>query len=82
MPLWPGRWKMPFPNPKCTHAQTARMEEEQAAYEHLHESLLASHEGQYVATHDGEVEDADADELTLAKLPGSRNRVSREKLGF
>jgi len=44
-----------------------RMEQEQAAYECLHESLLATHEGQYVAIHGGQLVDADAEELALAR---------------
>ena len=44
-----------------------RMEQEQAAYERLRESLLATHEGQYVAIHGGALVDADADELALAR---------------
>lgn len=43
----------------------ARMEQEQAAYERMRESLLATHEGQYVAIHGGELVDADADLMTL-----------------
>ena len=43
-----------------------RMEQEQAAYMRLRESLLATHEGQYVAIHGGRVVDADPDEATLA----------------
>jgi len=43
------------------------MEREQAAYERLREALLATHEGQFVAIHGGELVDADADELALAR---------------
>lgn len=43
-----------------------KMEQEQAAYMRLRESLLATHEGQYVAIHGGRVVDADPDEATLA----------------
>ncbi len=43
------------------------MEQEQAAYERLHESLLTTHEGQYVAVHRGKVVDADADKMLLVR---------------
>lgn len=45
----------------------ARMEQEQAAYERLRESLLATHEGQYVAIFGGELVDADVDQMALAR---------------
>lgn len=44
-----------------------RMEREQEAYERLHGSLLETHEGQYVAIHGGQLVDADADEVALAR---------------
>jgi predicted transcriptional regulator len=43
------------------------MEREQEAYERLRESLLATHEGQYVAIHGGELVDADADQMALVR---------------
>ena len=45
----------------------ARMEQEQAAYERMRESLLATHEGQYVAIHGGELVDADTDKMALVR---------------
>ena len=63
-----------------------RMEQEQAAYARLRESLLATHEGQYVAIHGGELVDADADEIALLRRIDARfpdevvhlRRVTRE----
>lgn len=49
-----------------------RMEQEQAAYARLRESLLATHEGQYVAIHGGELVDADADEMALVRRIDAR----------
>lgn len=44
------------------------MEQEQAAYEHImREELLATQEGQYVTIHGGELVDADADQMALAR---------------
>ena len=50
----------------------ARMEEEQAAYERLRESLLETHEGQHVAIHGGELVDADAELMALVQRVISR----------
>lgn len=62
------------------------MMREQAAYERLRESLLATHEGQYVAIHGGELVDADPDEMALVRRINKRypdavvhlRRVTRE----
>lgn len=62
------------------------MEREEAAYERLRESLLATHEGQYVAIHGGELVDADADQMALMRRINDRypdavvhlRRVTRE----
>lgn len=49
-----------------------RMEQEQAAYERMRESLWATHQGQYVAIHGGELVDADADLMTLVQRINAR----------
>jgi uncharacterized protein (DUF3084 family) len=51
-----------------------RMQQEQAAYARLRDSLLITHEGQYVAIHGGEVVDADADETALLRRIDARFR--------
>jgi hypothetical protein len=43
------------------------LEREQAAYERLHESLLTTHEGQFVAIHSGELVDVDPDQMVLVR---------------
>lgn len=48
------------------------MEQEQAAYARLRETLLATHEGQYVAIHGGELVDADPDQTALARRINDR----------
>ena len=63
-----------------------QMEEEQAAYARLRESLLMTHEGQYVAIHGGELVDADVDQTALLRRIDARfpndvvhlRRVTRE----
>jgi predicted transcriptional regulator len=52
--------------------QREQMQQEQAAYARLHDSLLATHEGQYVAIHDGELVDFDADEMALLRRIDAR----------
>lgn len=49
-----------------------RMEQEQAAYERLRESLLETQEGQYVAIHGGQLVDADTDMMALVKRINTR----------
>ena len=49
-----------------------RMEQEQAAYARMRDSLLATHEGQYVAIYGGELVDADADEDALLRRIDAR----------
>ena len=48
------------------------MVQEQAAYARLRESLLETHEGQYVAIHGGELVDADADQVALLRRIDAR----------
>lgn len=48
------------------------MEQEQAAYARLRDSLLETHEGQYVAIHGGQLVDADADEIALLRRINAR----------
>jgi hypothetical protein len=63
-----------------------QMEEEQAAYARMRESLLETHEGQYVAIHGGELVDADVDQTALLRRIDARfpnnvvhlRRVTRE----
>ena len=63
-----------------------QMDEEQAAYARLRESLLMTHEGQYVAIHGGELVDADVDQAALLRRIDARfpndvvhlRRVTRE----
>lgn len=62
------------------------MEQEQAAYARLRDSLLATHEGQYVAIHGGELVDSDPDQTALLRRIDARfpnevvhlRRVTRE----
>lgn len=63
-----------------------QLEREQAAYARLRESLLETHEGQYVAIHGGELVDADVDQTALLRRIDARfpnevvhlRRVTRE----
>ncbi len=48
------------------------MAKEQEAYARMRESLLATHEGLYVAIHGGELVDADANEMALLRRIDAR----------
>lgn len=45
--------------------ETAKLERETAAYEHLHRELVREHLGQWVAIHDGALVDHDSDVSAL-----------------
>ena len=63
-----------------------RMQQEQDAYASLRDSLLMTHEGQYVAIHGGELVDSDPDQTALLRRIDARfpnevvhlRRVTRE----
>ena len=53
-----------------------KWEREYRAFRHLLPQLLATHRGRYVAVHDGQVIDADADEMALIlRVLGRRGNV-------